>query len=121
MLIKLQTKLLFMLKTYVPKNIVKTIYNIFILPHLTYGILAWGFSKTHLFKLQKQTIRLISHSKFNSHTEPLFKSLALLKLEDLFKLNTLKFYFKYKNNDLPKYFLTYNCITRSDIHIHNTR
>ena len=84
------------LKTYVPKNILKTIYNSLILPHLTYGIFTWGFSTTRLCKLQKRTIRLISHSKFNSYTEPLFKSLALLKLEDLFKLTTLKFYFKYK-------------------------
>ena len=38
-------------------------------------MLAWGFSTTRLFKLQKRAIRLISLSKFNSHTEPLFKGI----------------------------------------------
>ena len=60
------------LKCFMPFNILKTLYNYsLILPHLTYGILAWGFSTEPLFKLQKRAIRLISNSKFNSHTEPL--------------------------------------------------
>ena len=109
------------LKCFMPFNILKTLYNSLILPHLTYGILAWGFSTERLFKLQKRAIRLISNSKFNSHTEPLFKASNLLKLDDIFKLNVLKFYFKYKNDILPRYFDTFRFTKRSDIHKYNTR
>ncbi len=38
------------------------------------------------------------------HREPIFKALKLLKVEDMLKLNDLKFYYKYENSKLPKYF-----------------
>ena len=80
------------------------LYNTLILPHLNYGILAWGFDCSRLFKLQKKAMRIICCSKFNAHTEPLFKKLNILKVEDLLKLSILKFYFKYQNHQLPNYF-----------------
>ena len=36
-----------------PCNVLLTIYNSLILPHLNYGILAWGYDTTRIFKLQK--------------------------------------------------------------------
>ncbi len=64
-------------------------------------------------------------SKYNAHTEPLFKKLKLLKLTDLLKLNELKFYYKYVNDKLPEYFNKanddFNLITNNDVHEHNTR
>ena len=56
-----------------------------------------------LEKLQKRAVRIISCSKYNSHTDSLFKNLNLLKLKDLFELNVLKLYNKYKKNILPFY------------------
>ena len=109
------------LKTFIPPYILKSIYNSLILPHLSYGILAWSFCPSRLVNLQKRAIRLISNSKYNAHSEPLFKSLSILKLEDLFKFNILKFYYKYKNNQLPEYFNTLNFIPRSYVHSYNTR
>ncbi len=49
----------------------------------------------------KKIIRILSLSKYNTHTDPLFKILKLLKVNDIFKLQELKFYYKYKNNKLP--------------------
>ena len=43
-------------------------------------------------------------SKFNAHTEPLLKTLNLLKIEDIMKTKALKLYYRYKQNELPKYF-----------------
>ena len=51
------------LKTFLPQSILKLIYNSLV-----------------------QAVRLITCSKFNAHTEPLFKTLGLMKL---FKLNVL--------------------------------
>ena len=46
--------------------------------------------------MQKRAVCIISLSKYNSHTNPLFKKLNLLKLKDIFELNVLKLYSKYK-------------------------
>ena len=62
--------------------------------HITYGILVWGNHAARIAQLQKKVIRIITNSRYNAHTSPLFKSLNCLKFEDLYKLNVLKFYFK---------------------------
>ena len=67
--------------------ILRLLYNSLILPHLQYSILTWGFKHNRIAKLQKRAVRIISCSKYNSHTEPIFKQLNLLKLHDIFVLN----------------------------------
>ena len=42
--------------------------------------------------------------KYNAHTEPLFKKLNLLQLQDLFTLNIVKLFYKVKTKTLPEYF-----------------
>ena len=91
------------LKRYLPTKILRVLYNSLILPHLQYGILSWGFKLSRLSKLQKRAIRVITCSKFNAHTEPLFKSLNLLKLEDMVSFNVLKLYYKLCHGNLPVY------------------
>ena len=39
------------LKYYLPCNVLLNIYNCLILPHLYYGILAWGYATSRIFKL----------------------------------------------------------------------
>ena len=109
------------LKHELPTHILKIIYNSLILPHLTYGILAWGKKSIKIFHIQKKAIRVITRSNYNAHTEPLFKSLGLLKFEDLFMLMALKFFYKYCHNLLPSYFQLINFEHRQDIHGYNTR
>ena len=56
------------------------------------------------------------------HTrKPLFKSLELLNIQRLFDLNCLKFVYRFKQCSLPSFFLSFDCIARSDIHEHETR
>ena len=71
--------------------------------------------------MQKRLIRTITCSKYNAHTEPLFKSLRLLTIDDMLKLNALKFYYKYLHNLLPSYFKCFNVRTQGETHSHNTR
>ena len=58
-------------------------------PYLTYNIIIWGNThKTHLNQLEvlhKRIIRTICNSNRNDHTSPLFYSLRLLKLIDIYK------------------------------------
>ena len=105
------------LKWFLPQNILK---NSLILPHLQYCILSWGFKSDRIFQLQKRAIRIITCSKYNAHTEPLLKTLNLLKIEDIMKTKALKLYYRYKQNELPKYFES--MFTESnDNHSHDTR
>jgi hypothetical protein len=95
------------LKNVLPKKVMITIYHSLIETHLNYGILAWGNATKKSLKrlsvIQKRAIRMICKSKFNSHTEPLFKQLKLLKVEDLFNLACSKLYWKKVHNQLPKF------------------
>ena len=91
------------LKRYLPQSILLMIYNSLVIPYLQYGILCWGFKTNRPFKLQKRAVRLITSSKYNAHTEPLFKNLKILKVSDIFKINLLKFYYKLYNNKVPRY------------------
>ena len=92
------------LKRFLPMNILKTIYNALIQPHLNLGVLLWGINIKRIYKLQKWAVRAITSSKYNAHTTPLFKELKILRIHELYKLNSLKFYFKYKKDLLPAYF-----------------
>ena len=106
-------------KRYLPKRILITLYNSLILPHLQYSILAWGSKNNRLVKLQKRALRIISNSKYNAHTDPLFKAFHLLKLEDIFELNALKLYHNFLNNKLPHFFQ--NMFTMEQTHQYETR
>ena len=92
------------LKRFVPCNILKMIYNALIQPHLNYGVLLWGKNVARIKKLQKWSVRSITLSKYNAHTDPLFIKLKLLQIQDIYSLSILKFYHKYKNNSLPNFF-----------------
>ena len=91
------------LKKFLPINILILMYNSFVLLHLQLGILTWGFKLRRLDKLQKRAVRIITCQKYDAHTEPFFRKLSLVKLNDLFRLNVLKLYYKFNNGLLPIY------------------
>ena len=72
-----------------------TLYNSLILPHTNYCIMAWGYQSNRIFKLQKRAVRIVANSKYNAHTEPLFKLFIILKLSDDLILQTMKAYHKF--------------------------
>ena len=110
------------IKTLVKCSILHKIYNTLIVSHLHYGILCWGFSCKKLFKLQKKAIRIICNGTYNSHTDPFFKRLKLLKIDDIFKLQCLTFFFKYEKKTVPGYFISsFKFMRNSELHNHNTR
>ena len=92
------------LKRFVPSDVLQTIYNALIQPLINYGILLWGKNTKRVLKLQKWAVRSMTCSKYNAHTDPLFINLKLLKVDDIYKLSALKFYFKYNKDILPNYF-----------------
>ena len=79
-----------------------------------------GQRKQSVSKLQKRAVRIIRKESRLSHTYPIFKELNLLIINDIYRLQLLKCYFKYEHNSLPKYFDVFNLRLNSEIHAHNT-
>ena len=72
------------LKRVVPMQVKLALYNSLVLSHINYGLLAWGHVQERIFKLQKKSVRIITCSKYNAHSMPIFKKLKMLKLEDIY-------------------------------------
>ena len=108
------------LRNILPKQVLVTLYNSLILPHIYYGTLVWGHNVMRIPQLQKKVVRLISGAKYNAHTPNLFRDLRILKSSDVYKLKCLKLYHRFKNNQVPPYF---NDILSSSLpqHPYNTR
>ena len=111
------------LKKFVPQHVLKLLYNSLVMSHLTYGISSWGYGNNmdRLSKIQKRAIRTITASKYNAHTDPIFKSQRILKIQDIRMLNEYKFYYKFTNNDLPSYHMGMIDRFNDTNRVHNTR
>ena len=83
----------------------KILYNSLIYPHFTYGVVAWGntcrkaLKRMHL--LQKRAVRIVSKSRYNAHTGPLFKKFNILTTHDIYRLSCCTMFWKRSNNKLP--------------------
>ena len=51
--------------------------------------------------MQKKSLRIIHKKHYNYHTEPLFKTSQILKVQDQYKLNTATFMHQLKYHKLP--------------------
>ena len=108
------------LKKYLPLFIPRTMYFSMVQSHLNYGLFAWGFESNRIIKLQKRCVRIITRSTYNAHTQPLMKQLNILSVPDMLLLNSMKFYYKYKRNEAPNYFTSFNLHTQVSTHDYNT-
>ena len=106
------------LKKYLSPKTLLLMYNSFILSSLNYGILVWGYNTDRLIKLPKRAVRVVSKSKFNEHTDLIFKNLQILRIEDLHKLHILKFYYQLIHENIPVYFCT-NMTFKLHSHVHS--
>ena len=79
------------LKYILPTDIKIMIYNSLILLHINYGILMWSYHSDRLYKLQNRAMRIITLAPCNTHSEPLFKSLNILKILDILHSFSLNF------------------------------
>lgn len=76
--------------------------------HLIFCLPIWSTTSkknlSTLFKLQKSAVRIVNHSRYNEHSEPIFKSLKILPLESIILYSNLQIMFRFKNNLLPQSF-----------------
>lgn len=112
------------IRYYVALDVLISLYHALLYPFLIYGIVIWGntypTNLNPLFILQKRAIRIITISKFDEHSSPLFKQTEILKFFDLVTFHVSIFMFKYYNKQLPTIFDDY-FISVSNVHNYNTR
>jgi hypothetical protein len=108
----------------IPANIRLTLYYSLIYPYLAYGNMIWASNYEHRLQrikiLQKRIIRLITGSPYNTHTNPLFKHLGILKLLQIRQKQTCEFMHRYSYNTLPNIYTNF-FTSSSDFHSYNTR
>ena len=87
------------------KDSLQTLYNCFIYPYIIYCIkvLAAASLKNLMtvLRLQKRPVRLIALSSFRAHSEPLFLSLQVLSVFDVYSFRLSIILFRYENDPLP--------------------
>ena len=105
----------------VPSNILLTIYNAIIKPHINYCLKCWDFNQERIFKLQKKAMRIICSSGYLSHSEPLFFKLNVLKIYGMFTHQVLNFCYNIINKNLPAYFNNMSSLLQTITYHHNIR
>ena len=112
------------LKHFLPCNILRTLYQTLIVPHMAYCSNIWSGTSpsnlNHLKVLQKRALRHIGQVEPREHTSYLFRKFNLLKFADIIDLNVAVFSYKAWNNLLP---VTFNdfLLRNTRIHCHRTR
>ena len=109
------------LKNSLPNHALYNIYNALILPHLNYCSSIWSWQSHNLSKIQKKAIRIITKSRYNAHTNKLFKQLNTLKVLDICALHDYKFLHKVIHNSVPSFFINLLDSQNGDFHDYNTR
>ena len=95
---------------YLPGSAMK-IYASPVISHLPLGLTCFSVEWERILRLQKRALRIMMNSKYNAHTDPLFKDLLMLKVKDIFDVQCLKLWYKSVNNEFPHFFksiLTYD-------------
>lgn len=97
-----------------------TLYYSLFYPYLQYCNVVWGMAnKTtskSLITLQKRIIRVICKANWYDHTSPLFRSLKILKVHDIYKLECLKLIHSHRHGHITTQF-----VAAFQTHTANTR
>jgi len=70
---------------------------------------------------QKRALRIINNANYNGHTDPLFKTSRILKLNELYEHQDLIFIFDYITNKLPLSFANTFQFNRDHLDLRPTR
>ena len=114
--------LLSIIRNYVNKLTLRTIYFAIFDSHINYANLIWGqnlHALSIIMILQKKALRIMNFQSSDSHSVPLFRSNHILKLEDKIVTENILFINKSFNNLLPPIFKSWFTFC-SDVHNYHT-
>ena len=93
-------------KYFLNKQSLLLLYNSLILPYINYCCLVWGFTyQTYVNKieiLQKRIVRIIDDQHRLAHSNPIFKTLNILKVRDVARQQLISVMHRKVAGNLPK-------------------
>ena len=93
------------MKNILPLFARKAIYESLAKSHLNFSNVIYGSCKLSLLnkieQTQKKLVRNLASQKFHCHANPIFKSMGLVKVSDLVKINQIVMVKKFKKGFLP--------------------
>ena len=116
--------MLYKIRTYTPKPILRSLYFAIFHSHLTYGLPVWGNANQRFLHrialLQKKALRAITFADYNAHTHPIMKESKILSLADQTQFQISSLMWDLDHNTLPTTLSSYfkKC---SNVHQYNTR
>ena len=114
--------LLYTIRNFVNRHILRTIYFVIFETHLNYANLIWDQNlntESRIVIRQWKALRIINLESRGSHSGPLFKSNHILKREDKILIENILFINKSLNNLLPPIFKNWFTFC-SDVHNYQT-
>ena len=118
------TGVLCKVRHFVTTKILIQLYYSITYPFLIFGCTVWGMiyntNIQPIVLLQKKIIRIMTFSKFDAHTNPIFHKLKLLKINEIIKLYIAIFMYQYVQGMLPNAFDSFFTTTNS-MHDYSTR
>ena len=114
--------LLYTIRNYINKHILRTIYFSIFDSHINYANLIWGqnlHAVSRIIILQKKVLRIMNFQSRDSHSRLPFKSNHILKLEDKILIENILFINKSFNNLLPPIFKSWFTFC-SEVHNYQT-
>ena len=86
----------------------RILYYSLIYPYLIYCVSVWGltynFNLKRIVTFQKKAIRIVAEVPFDSHTDPIFRDLEVLKFSNVVLFHLGKFMFFFSKGLLPNSF-----------------
>ena len=116
--------ILYKCRKYFSKDVLISLFYAFIYPHFTYCIEVWGSTfvtyLAPLSKLLKRAVRILSGSDRRAHTAPLFHTLKLMNIAEIYIYSIQLFMYKHSQSLLPGIFNDFYTFNYT-VHNYNTR
>ena len=100
--------ILYKLKPILPQNALPELYYSMVHSYVLYGLVVWGSTFPSYLKnlnsIQNKAIKLIGGGNHLDRATPYYSKLNILKLPDLYKLETAKFVCRFMHSTLPQSF-----------------
>jgi len=105
-------------------DVLKMLYFSLVHCHLKYCVVSWGTATNSVLQplevMHNNILRTITYNNYRCHITPLYKSLNILKLHDIYKLELAKLMHKFHHEMLPTSLKDLFQKT-AEVHCHNTR
>ena len=122
---------MYRIRKYVNIAILKSIYYSLIYSHIVYAIQVWGSASNteldNILILQKKAVRMMVYKDQYPQipgplnpSNPIFLELGILKIQDVFKFQVIRFIYDCLTSNTPSIFWNWFTLNRS-VHKHNTK